>query len=114
MTSLDELERLAQEARSVGWYSRGFFESFIGDDDERAFEDADARYFSALDPTTVLDLIAKARLGEAWAHKARAAVEALPGYRDPRYSGTFEAVGLVGREDVLAALDALTAELEKG
>lgn len=37
--------------------------------------------------------------------EVRERVEALPGWRDPRYSGQYELPGLVHRDDVLAALE---------
>jgi hypothetical protein len=37
--------------------------------------------------------------------RLRAGIEGLPGWRDPRYSGRFESVGLVSRESVLALLE---------
>lgn len=52
------------------------------------------------------DIIAKveARVRADLAARIVAAVEGLPGYRDPRYSGMYEATGIVSRAAVLRAI----------
>ncbi len=57
----DLLRLLAREAMSVGWFNESFFRAFIDEDDERAFSEADARFFAAVTPTVVLDLLDRER-----------------------------------------------------
>lgn len=79
---LDRLLELAQEAAAAEghWYSRGFLEAFIDDDDDRLFPATDARFIEAVTPSTVSELIRRLRAAEAGGLDAawREAEDALP------------------------------------
>jgi hypothetical protein len=64
--------------------------------------DADAAFIAAARSVDYREL---ADLVEAERARLREAVKALPGWRDPRYSGMYESPGLVDRNAVLALFE---------